>query len=64
MVVHLSLVVVLAVVVAILIRSSGLKPWHAVLAVLLGFYLRESSLAPSISRAVQSVADAMARLIL
>lgn len=52
-----SLVVVLAVVAWLLIRKGGLKVGHAIAAVLLGFYLHDSSLAPSISRAVQGVAE-------
>lgn len=52
-----SLVVVLAVMVWLLIRKGGLKAGHAIAAILLGFYLHDSSLAPSISRIVQSVAE-------
>lgn len=52
-----SLAVVLAVMVWLLIRKGGLKVGHAIAAVLLGFYLRDSSLAPSISRGVQSVVE-------
>ncbi|MFD7919627.1 hypothetical protein ACFV3R_10420 [Streptomyces sp. NPDC059740] len=51
------LVVVLGVVVVLLVRKSGLRPSHAVAAVLLGFYLHGSTLAPTISEAVRSVAD-------
>ncbi|WP_327153245.1 hypothetical protein OHU45_02120 [Streptomyces tubercidicus] len=53
----LPLVGVLAVLVALLIRKSGLRPAHAVPAVLLGFYLRDTTLAPTISEAVQGVVD-------
>jgi hypothetical protein len=52
-----SLVVVLAVMVWLLIHKRGLKAGHAIAAILLGFYLRDSSLPPSISRVVQSVAE-------
>jgi hypothetical protein len=52
-----SLVVVLAVMVWLLIRKGGLKAGHAIAAVLLGFYLHDSSLAPSISRVVQSAVE-------
>ncbi|MGI5457627.1 hypothetical protein ACQEWB_31545 [Streptomyces sp. CA-249302] len=57
-----SLVVVLAVVVWLLIRKGGLKAGHAIAAVLLGFYLHDSSLAPSISRAVQTAAETISRI--
>ncbi|MER5821448.1 hypothetical protein ABT086_03900 [Streptomyces mirabilis] len=52
-----SLILVLAMVVWLLIRKGGLKAGHAVAAVLLGFYLRDSSLTPSISRVMESVAE-------
>ncbi|WP_340375693.1 hypothetical protein U5640_11480 [Streptomyces sp. SS7] len=60
--INVSLVLVLAVVVWLLIRKGGLKAGHAVAAVLLGFYLHDSSLAPSISRIVQSAADALSNI--
>ena len=41
----------------LLIRKGGLKAGHAIAAVLLGFYLYDSSLAPSISRVVQSAVE-------
>ncbi|MEU9367219.1 hypothetical protein AB0D71_21410 [Streptomyces avermitilis] len=52
-----SLTLVLAMVVWLLIRKGGLKAGHAVAALLLGFYLHDSSLAPSISRVMESVAE-------
>ncbi|WP_411150113.1 hypothetical protein [Streptomyces sp. A30] len=57
-----SLVLVLAVMVWLLIRKGGLKVGHAIAAVLLGFYLHGSSLAPSISRVVQSVAETISEI--
>jgi len=60
--VRLSLVLVLAGIVGVLIRMSGLKPWHAVISALLGFYLRDSSLAPGIDRAVRAIADVISYL--
>lgn len=54
-----SLVLMLVVVVWLLISKGGLKAGHAAAAVLLGFYLHGSSLAPSISRVVASVAEAV-----
>ncbi|MGW2919182.1 hypothetical protein ACWDBF_15145 [Streptomyces angustmyceticus] len=44
-----SLVVALTVLMCLLVGTVGLKIGHAVAAVLLGFYLRGASLAPSIS---------------
>lgn len=62
MTLHLSLVVVLAVVVCLLVRKSGLKIGHAVAAILLGFYLQGTSLAPSIRQAAQAVITAISSL--
>jgi hypothetical protein len=62
MTVHLSLVVVLTLVVWLLIRRGGLKFGHAVAAILLGFYLHGSSLAPSISRLVQNAVDVISEV--
>ncbi|MFD3422424.1 hypothetical protein [Streptomyces decoyicus] len=53
----LPLVGVLGGVVVLLIRKSGLRPAHAAAAVLLGFYLHDSTLAPTISEIVQGVVD-------
>ncbi|MFI5525229.1 hypothetical protein [Streptomyces platensis] len=62
MTVHLSLVVALTVIVCLLVRKGGLKIVHAVAAVLLGFYLRGTSLAPSISQFAQAVITAISSL--
>ncbi|MFJ9420015.1 hypothetical protein ACIRPT_38555 [Streptomyces sp. NPDC101227] len=62
MMIRLSLVVVLVLVVWLLIRKDGLKAGHAVVAVLLGFYLAGTSFAPSISRIVRSVADVISQI--
>jgi hypothetical protein len=49
-------VVLLAIVVFLLIRKSGLKGGHAVVCMLLGFYLASSSIAPTISELTTNVA--------
>ncbi|GAA4902231.1 hypothetical protein GCM10023237_21940 [Streptomyces coeruleoprunus] len=46
MALSISAVVLLAIVVFLLIRKSGLKAGHAVVCMLLGFYLASSSIAP------------------
>ncbi|MBV9026548.1 MAG: hypothetical protein JO362_22755 [Streptomycetaceae bacterium] len=56
MTVHLSFIVVLGLVVWWLVRKGGLKPSHATVAILLGFYLKGTSLDPSITSLVQSAA--------
>ncbi|MBM9619537.1 MULTISPECIES: hypothetical protein [Streptomyces] len=56
MALSISAVVLLAIVVFLLIRKSGLKGGHAVVCMLLGFYLASSSIAPTISELTSNVA--------
>ncbi|MFF1836212.1 hypothetical protein ACFVXE_18670 [Streptomyces sp. NPDC058231] len=56
MALSISAVVLLAIVVFLLIRKSGLKGGHAAVCMLLGFYLASSSIAPSISELTTNVA--------
>jgi hypothetical protein len=51
LILSVSVVLVLGALVVALCRWAGLKAWHAAVSVLLGFYLADSSLAPSISSA-------------
>jgi hypothetical protein len=52
----ISLVLLLAIVVFLLVKKSGLKGGHAVVCILLGFYLASSSMAPTIDDVTQNVA--------
>jgi hypothetical protein len=45
----ISLSVLLLIIVIMLVKKSGLKGAHAVICVLLGFYLSSSSIAPTIT---------------
>ncbi|MET4927107.1 hypothetical protein P3L51_32930 [Streptomyces sp. PSRA5] len=56
MALSISAVVLLAIVVVLLVRKSGLKGGHALVCVLLGFYLASSSVAPTISDLTTNVA--------
>ncbi|MFF3337833.1 hypothetical protein [Streptomyces flavidovirens] len=56
MAVSVSAVVLLTILVFLLIRKGGLKVGHAIVSILLGFYLASSSIAPTISEATTSVA--------
>lgn len=56
MALSISLVLLLAIVVALLVKKGGLKAGHAVVCVLLGFYLSGSSIAPTISEVTENVA--------
>lgn len=56
MALSISAVVLLAIIVFLLIRKSGLKGGHAVVCMLLGFYIASSSMAPTISDLTTNVA--------
>ncbi|MGW7367093.1 hypothetical protein ACWGI8_27585 [Streptomyces sp. NPDC054841] len=56
MALSISAVVLLAIVVFLLVRKSGLKAGHAAVCMLLGFYLSSSSLAPTITELTTNVA--------
>ncbi|MET9802192.1 hypothetical protein ACIRD2_09980 [Streptomyces sp. NPDC093595] len=57
MALSISAVVLLAIVVFLLIKKSGLKGGHAAVCMLLGFYLASSSIAPTISELTTNVAS-------
>jgi Na+/H+ antiporter NhaD/arsenite permease-like protein len=52
----ISAVVLLAIVVILMVKKSGLKAGHALVCMLLGFYLASSSVAPTISDVTSNVA--------
>jgi hypothetical protein len=52
----ISAVVLLAIIVFLLIKKSGLKAGHAVVCMLLGFYLASSTVAPTISEVTSNIA--------
>ncbi|MEV7870201.1 hypothetical protein AB0P17_29840 [Streptomyces sp. NPDC088124] len=56
MALSISVVVLLAIIVFLLVRKSGLKAGHAVVCMLLGFYMASSSIAPTISELTTNVA--------
>ena len=56
MAVTVSIVAVLGIGVFLLCRYAGLRVMHALVCIMLGFYLASSSIAPEISRITQSVA--------
>ncbi len=55
MAVSISVVVILGVAVILLCRYAGLRLLHAVVCIVLGFYLASSSIAPDISRITLSL---------
>ncbi|GGL77727.1 membrane protein [Streptomyces fumigatiscleroticus] len=56
MALSISAVVLLAIIVFLLIKKSGLKAGHAIVCVLLGFYLASSTIAPTISELTNNIA--------
>ncbi|CAK7281235.1 MULTISPECIES: hypothetical protein [Streptomyces] len=57
MALSISAVVLLAIIVFLLMKKSGLKGGHAVVCILLGFYLASSTIAPTISQLTTNVAS-------
>ena len=57
MALSISAVVLLLIVVFLLVKKSGLKGGHAVVCVLLGFYVAKSSMAPTITELTNNVAS-------
>ncbi|MFF5442624.1 hypothetical protein [Streptomyces achromogenes] len=62
MAISLSVVVLLAVILVILIRGGNLKPGPAIAAVLFGFFLASTGMAPSINRFLNSIADSISSI--
>lgn len=56
MALSISAVVLLAIIVFLLIKKSGLKTGHAVVCMLLGFYMASSTIAPTISEVTTNIA--------
>ncbi|GGZ55262.1 hypothetical protein [Streptomyces bluensis] len=56
MALSISAVVLLAIIVFLLIKKSGLKGGHAAVCILLGFYLASSTIAPTISELTTNIA--------
>ncbi|BBC96012.1 hypothetical protein ACFYMX_09455 [Streptomyces griseofuscus] len=62
MAISLSVVVLLAVILVVLIRGKSLKAGPALVAVLFGFFLASSGMAPSIQRFLNSIADSISSI--
>lgn len=62
MVLSVSAVLLLAIIVFLLVKKAGLKAGHAVVCVMLGFYLAGSSMAPTIDELGTNVADAIGEI--
>ncbi|AWW40909.1 MULTISPECIES: hypothetical protein [Streptomyces] len=62
MAVSISVVLLLLILAVIFLRNGGLKPTHAVVCLLLGFYLASSSIAPTIHSGLTATADIVSSL--
>ncbi|MEU3343921.1 hypothetical protein ABZ723_02750 [Streptomyces sp. NPDC006700] len=56
MALSISAVLLLVIIVFLLIKKSGLKAGHAIVCMLLGFYLASSTVAPTISELTTNIA--------
>ncbi|WNI15500.1 hypothetical protein [Actinacidiphila sp. ITFR-21] len=57
MVVSLSVVLLLAIVLFVMIRSKSIKVGPAIVAALFGFFVASTNMAPSVNRFLTSLAD-------
>ncbi|MBT2368369.1 hypothetical protein J7E88_24350 [Streptomyces sp. ISL-10] len=57
MAISLSVVLLLAIVLVVLIRSGSIKPGPAIVAALFGFFLASTGMAPPIERFMNSIAE-------
>lgn len=62
MLLSISAVVLTFIALYFTVRRGGHKVWHAVIAALFGFYLRNTSAAPWISHAIDSLVQMLNRL--
>ncbi|MFF7853575.1 hypothetical protein [Streptomyces sp. NPDC007904] len=62
MAISISLVLLLSVLAVIFLRNGGLKVSHALVCLLLGFYLASTSIAPTIHSGLTATADIVGSL--
>ncbi|MEH0421580.1 hypothetical protein [Streptomyces sp. B21-083] len=62
MAISISVVVLLLTLAVVFLRNGALKPTHAVVCVLLGFYLASTSVAPTIHSGLTATADIVSSL--
>jgi len=60
MAISLSVVVLLAVILVVMVRGGSIKGGPALVAVLFGFFLASTGMAPSINRFMNSLAETIA----
>lgn len=57
MAISLSVVLLLAIILVVMIRSNNIKAGPAIVAILFGFFLASTGMAPSIQRFLNSIAE-------
>ncbi|GAA0908469.1 hypothetical protein [Streptomyces thermoalcalitolerans] len=57
MAISLSVVLLLAIILVVLLRGGSIKPGPALVAVLFGFFLASTGMAPSINRFLDAIAQ-------
>ncbi|GHH11891.1 MULTISPECIES: hypothetical protein [Streptomyces] len=62
MAISISVVLLLFVLAVIFVRNGGLKITHALVCLLLGFYLASTSMAPTINSGLTATADIVSSL--
>jgi hypothetical protein len=62
MAISISVVLLLAILAVIFLRSGGLKVSHALVCLLLGFYLASTSIAPTIHSGLTATAEIVSGL--
>ena len=62
MAISFSAVLLLGIITFLLVKKGGLKAGHAVVCTLFGFYLASSSIAPTVSKAVASLAQMISQI--
>jgi len=59
LVISISLVLLLGAAVFVAWRHTGLRAWHAVVCVLFGFYLAQTTAAPEVQHVISSLVAAL-----
>ncbi|NUK18129.1 hypothetical protein [Streptomyces lunaelactis] len=62
MAINISAVVLLSILAIIFVQKGGLKTGHAIVCILLGFYLASSSIAPTINDVTKNVAQMISEI--
>ena len=62
MAISLSVVLLLAIVLVVMVRAGSIKAGPAIVAILLGFFLASSGMAPSINRFLNAIAESISSI--